>query len=348
MVMGYDPTWPCYTYITSATGRKSSADHTHVFSLKNELNVNGKKVTLSERNRAYSYHFSRLNKYQTPYRECPDEFNADCPMNEAGTTENTYEGNISEDFTSIDSTIVYMDLRHDLIVYKEKKEHIYFSGSNNALPGRLMIVLDFEQRIRPYTPGDVVGITVEGHHVTDETINVLSSHSDAQDMIYQHQSTTTGTLHVGVSDHSGFTRLEDLNGGYAWETYGVVDTSYPYSYEDGFVELYHIPQGAILGDYTSASPYEYTAVWNLVGDLDVTARYDDVYRSMKTTDMPIEVVPELQLLGSFAFDRDNNYFASMIVNRDTKNVYYKLTDGDPIALTKLKGDNPVFFPIAPA
>lgn len=51
-----------------------------------------------------------------------------------------------------------------------------------------------------------------------------------------------------------------------------------------------------------------------------------------------------QPTGSWAVDRNNNRFYSMLVK---DGVYNYLTDGEPVALTKTPGDNPVFFPIAP-
>jgi hypothetical protein len=51
-----------------------------------------------------------------------------------------------------------------------------------------------------------------------------------------------------------------------------------------------------------------------------------------------------QAIGSWAVDRDGNHFYSMLVK---DGVYNYLTDGEPVALTKTVGDNPVFYPIAP-
>jgi hypothetical protein len=353
--MGYDPNWGCYPYMAKGIGENSEVDQSHVIDLKTEVIVGGNTYITNRFKRNYTTHFQRHNLWPTPYQVvCNDDSNADCPTYNYGDEVGEWEGNIQEDFTSVTNKVLYMDLRKDLVVMSNKEDHITFSKNSKDPVGHILAVDDLAGRFFSYTARDVVGMKVNWLHNVKESMEMHSSNASAEEVIYDETTSETRELRVYVTDSTGFISVR--NYGYAWGTYGVVDESKPHEYPD-FVPLYHIPQGRALSSGKEL-PYEFSAIWNVVGSELLAYRIDYLFWVILYVD-PSRIDPKFLILretilflGSCMFDTKDNFFASMVTGKEYPAVFNKLAiaggaSTNPAFIIGIGGTAPIFFPIAP-
>lgn len=360
----FDEEWECYLYENRMVGLKSTEDHTHSVDLQLALTVGAlAPITLAQRSREYNHHFSRHHQFGKPFQDFPDQYQSAGMVKEGQDGETSphtieYEGEISEDYTALDSEIVYMDLRADLVVLKQREVSVAFEDTGDAPPEVLTIYFDMlnnEPHVKKaYSPADVILFHPKATRDTTEKLIIASPAPAIAEELYKTEDEHTGTLYVGVSDKSGFHHLDLTNPGgfqHPWQSYGVMDTSYPVEFVDGdwqFVELVNVPTDVYPTDN------EYRPFWNEVGwsaiDSALGEAWNTLYETQGTAGVPVslpvnvwEFVP-----GSFAFDTAGNFFGHLKYADAT---YTKLApkEGetvDPDSVFHL-GANASYYPVSP-
>jgi hypothetical protein len=349
--MSFDPDWECYAVAVRPMGEESQLDIAHGKTETVKLFMDGvEKATLSSRNRTHSNTFYRKTMLEKPWIEELDQ-----PYTyEGGTTVYTVAGSVSESFTGLDGEILFMDLRHDILVIKTTETSIGFSDSAEALIDTSTI--DIGDRFSSQKIMDTVGLSA-GHNravTVTETIKVLTPTID--EVLYATTETTAAPWKkIGISDYSGYIGALSWNG-IPWGGYGYVDIPpgiiKNYGEEGGpeYQNSYEDP--AIVND---GYAYMYWPGWlpRSANDTAKAALWAEHWGNTATHDHTVDVpvTTRKNLIGSCAMSGSGAFFGSL--RQDDGDYWSKLLTAagvatDPTDLLKENAVVPItFYPIAP-
>lgn len=230
----------------------------------------------------------------------------------------------NEHFKAIDSQLIYLDIRNNIAAWHETEILMNFSqtSTDNILwnqYGTTFLLHDFHFNDLPYTVSSRTKLLLRGEVIT----------------LYTHtHNFSAGELHIAMPPTSG-TPQGDVP-----ENYYLVQDNW---YEDGGPDLYY-PEWlrGLVQDETQD-----------LADRDEHRRliHDGGEPYNGTASPPAYPLCSPFPQGSWAVDNLGNIFISQL---HPGGVYNRLVDSggvevDIIALTEMsdKGDNPVFYPIAP-
>lgn len=276
------------------------------FTASTNLIVGGASVVLYQRTRNYLYSYH--HKINFPYTDCTEDHAADT----------SWTANISDTWNSVDTEVIYVDPRHDHIVYREHEVNI--SIDSNATTVNMMFFYGFFAKM-PVTITKTTRIISSILGVVDEKTDVVNLKVD---------------LAIGLGEGH------------------LVDSAVPsgyYSYNLYCDELdYTNPERD--GVYWTYPNYLHGQFFDSTHDYDYLQTLEAIRNTGDTTSdtIPWQLLGDDYPQGSWAFDADNNMFFSMMTD---SGIYNKLVssggiNGDPVLLTGLDKNNPVFYPIAPA
>lgn len=350
--MAYDPDWECYPLTARATGEKVDQTYTHEVDYKTVLKVNGvEKLTLRERSRLFSSDFHRLTIYDDPFIVNLDNGLGSGDVASYNPIQYQMSGAVSDDYQYVDTTLLFMDLRNDTIVYQQDRGALQASGTGS---GPLEVSIDAGQaefgEVGPHY--DVVGVDISHTRTDDrnETVQLL-------DRAFEVTPDTTPdvdvTVRVGASDRSGFCGLVDRYYCLPWGSYGTVDLSLPHStnHQPGGLEYTHL-----YDENPSVYPLEYLPHWTQFGDPAVNSADAELFAGLwagngvNSGDLPVDVPVNADPVGSWAEDRQANRLLSMTTRGgETFNILIDKdgTETNPVAIFGITGPLPKLYPIAP-
>jgi len=227
---------------------------------------------------------------------------------------------IVDAWVAVDSEIIYLDPRNDHVVYRETTVQInyevpittYDSFVHYAFFNDLPITIVKTVK----TISSILGVLEESTDTINKTVNLCVAsgfgHLDANFVDEKYYSYDEA---IELTDFDSPER-----DGWGW-TYPV----YLHGYSPGTKDR----------EYTKLlDVYEFDAP---PGDINV--------EHVALGDLTVDDFPQ----GSWAFDRDGNMFVSQMLQNSIFNMLRSATGiiGDPVLLTKLTGENPVFYPISP-
>lgn len=262
-----------------------------------------------------------------------------------GSITDEYEGSYHTTNSFETNQIYFADLREDILVYYHEEGVYAISGEGNAPLGFNLVYADFNY-----------GAGCQSIHINDaiKLDMVTPSIGMNKEVItlgnytpYTEDTGGVGEISVAATDHSGYCGGVTY-GCYGFGNYSVIDQSKDYDCESGSyselvstedIELMRNSWDStgtltLMDDFDVSTWNDYTAWWRTnVFSAPVDGTYE--YPSF----VPIDMLPH----GSFVIDAVGNYFHSMIT-KDLK-AFNKLNDIDPNVITKLAGDNIVFYPV---
>lgn len=340
--MGYDPNWNCYPITSRPIGEESTREINHTKNRTVTLQVGDQTITLSERKRTYHERYYRKFMFSDPVVEALDG-----SVNEGGTSIVTNTGNISESYEWLDTTIIYLDLRYGIIVYRETKGNVAFAQSGTEPIGACLI--DDGVGLQGHVTRDTIGLNCTHYRNGQVSEKLIIKTPTVTKTIDLSNSSTMVTMRLGITDYSGWC------GGLSyiclpWRTYAVVDESQPHPSRNDYVPLYDIDLGAY--------PIVYYPPWCQIAehtDIDTNdaSLFNTYYGTNSYGSVPIAIECHSEPFpqASCAVDKDGNVFTSwlteesltynVIINRDG-------SEENPVTISAITGDNPVFYPIAPA
>lgn len=121
-----DPSYTCGDKRSAVTGTSSSTGINTGVDRSIELTVGEATVTMQTRKRTYDYTDSRVVVisgfrwivYNNEFSPCY-------------TASSTFESTFSEDYATLDTEILFLDLRYDIVVTKETKESLKLTDADN-------------------------------------------------------------------------------------------------------------------------------------------------------------------------------------------------------------------------
>lgn len=238
-----------------------------------------------------------------------------------GDWSSEWTATLSEDFTAVESQIRFLDMRNNIIVTKDITRSVRFGKTstdvvNNAPPGAAKLLHSFHFNDMP------------GKAITKETIHDPA----ATEIFSRSEDISQGDLWLAMIEPFGFNAASDKD------------------YYDFFTEKW-LDGGIDL----------YWPRWiRSMADLDMTLDAEDRDRHLEvifkgnpaipTREISAQGVPTPQnATGSWAVDHDGNRFFSQSypggVHNQLRTAAGEITD--PVAVMKIEGSNPKFYPVAP-
>lgn len=243
----YDPDWDCYPITTRPVGENSlrEVDHEKNWIVKLFTDTE-ERLVLASRSRTYHNKYTREFKFSVPY-----VYALDSSVNEAAdASEFSTYGELLEEFSFVDTQIVYRDLRTDIIILRKWEGNLSFSGNSDHALGELLI--DDGLGLQSHTTNDTVGINAN-HTIILTTTERLIIKTPNKDVELCSKTTETPVeLNLGSTDYSGYCQ-GIAYGCLVWGTYGVVDESKPHPDKDNYTKLYE--------ENTGETPVEYYPPW---------------------------------------------------------------------------------------
>lgn len=332
-----NPHWNCYGYVVrKGTEYESARDITHKKTMKLELisSISGNTITLVKRNRDFSQHFSLYYKLSKPYVLYGTFSGGEGPVQEGDPegSKTTISGSIKEDWRFTDNTIIYMDLREDIVVLNTTEGSVKYEESNDKSIGNALV--DFGTGAKYTNISSVVGVCpqiTKESQLTEHLYAPLHQHDIA------HNKTTGGNitcmgLHnfdpIDTGSGSGGTTTFVFWGGFT-----VLDKTYYYPEDEAKAQDMYEYSQMHFGENQAIDQYfidAFNACWR--------------QKVTKTGTVGIPYSAEQMPQGSWTVDSSGNYFFSQMTVDGT---YNYLTEGDATSVTKTEGSNPVYFPVAP-
>jgi hypothetical protein len=347
--MAYDPNWDCYPLTSRAISEKSDVEYSHDISNKKSLYIDDVLVdVISESIKKYTNKYSRItDPYSKPYIEDLSNGLGTGDVSNYGPITHTITGNASDEYTWNHSTVLFMDLRHDITVIKKDTGTLQASNGGTG-PAMLSV--------------DVGGTSFGGLSAYYDVVIVDLSHAREQDIKdtvtistrltdeINSNTVTPVELRIGASDKSGYCGTVGRYYCLPWGTYGTVDLSKPHSVVNGELIYTHYAD-----ENPSAYPLDYYPHWNEYGDVqqnEIDAKLFESLWTMNGTNSgtyDISFDATIVPYGSITFDAYNNIFASIIRSNGT--LWNKLIDFNNnqynIAETTGEPTDTKYYPIAP-
>ena len=347
--MGFDPDWECYPYTARPTGEQVDLSYSHDITYESVLKIDGKEVlTLCDRTKHYSLEYHRLTELHNPY--ITDLSNGMGSGSASGYEPTTYteSGAAADEIDYTDATILFMDLRNDIVEFEHTRYWFTASGTGNA---PLSVSADIGQT--QFAPEsirlDVVGIDLS--HTLYNTVKQEIRLPFSTLFPIDKSSNTYRTVRIGASDRSGFCGTIESYVCLPWGSYGTVDLSKPHSTSG-------LPNGLeythLYDENPSDYPLEYYPHWNEVGGTNLTRADAELFASLWPSNgiqsgrLDVGFPYKEEPIGSWALDADSNIFLSM---KHEDGSYTKLFDALHNNIISLPGFNVIdtvpFHPIAP-
>lgn len=345
MAGNYDPNWECYPTTSRPVAEESLREVAHDKDYSATLAVDGNPdILLSSRTRSYHNKYQREFSFSIPYINTLDG-----SVNEADDAGSNFttSGEISESFSYLDTQFIFMDLRHDIFVYRQIEGSFGFSGSGETPIGDCLI--DDGVGLQRHTTNDVVGINA--NHIVNRKVTeklVIKTPSKNHEL-YVNETNTPVEMSVGSTDYSGWCGALAY-GCLVWGAYGVVDESKPHPNKDNYASLYETSFGSYPADYLPPWIDDVPAFTE--NDKADAERFNILFGT-NTTDsevVPLEIPIDPFPQGSWAVDKNGNLFISQLHSGGTYNILIK-TDGtetDPVTVIDIPtGNDTVCYPVAP-
>lgn len=257
-----------------------------------------------------------------------------------------YLGDYSLTGSFVNSQIYFADLREDILVYYE--EHGSYGGAaSGAEPlGHQLVYADFG--------GQGVGCkTIFIYDAIELDVTLSASGTQSERITkgsyapYATVNSGSGLYKIAASDNSGYCGGVSF-GCYGFGNYAVVDQYKPFDCVEGSYTELVSPESIFafrnswessgtntqMDSFDASTWADYTSGWDsntYMGFADGTYVYPNF--------IDIQPLP----LGSWVVDSGGNYFYSMIT-KDLQ-VFNRLNADDPNEVTKLMGNNIVFYPV---
>lgn len=278
---------------------------THAFDGETTITVGGKVVALAAESREYEF---RVYVPGMKADQCPS----------AGNTPSDAHSTLADTWTAKDVEVIFIDPRHDHIVYREHTVHINYGDTANSVIGisyPLYPQLEISVKKTTRTVSTLLGVLEETEEEQtvklDLVMNLDNSHVQERfvpEAYYSYNLYVEDVLDLDNKDRDGW-------------YFG-----FPYYLHDYFFNrTIHYDRNKVIEGAARAG----------IGEAVTTVKPEFL-----ADDYP---------QGSWVYDRDGNLFVSQLLKDGTLNIL-RTKDGitgDPVTLTELLGSNPVFYPIAP-
>lgn len=325
MTIVLDPTWDCYRKRVDSIGNEIDSKHEHICDTSLSLYLNNLEILqLTSRQRYYKYLYHRFSKLINPFI-----YDLDAPLMGEGN-EFSVETSLEEEYSLIDTYIIHMDLRHNLLVYKQQISSVDFiiNTQPTYVPqfqsfGFASVELELVPDYTFWTI-EIVRSTQFKHYLYDNGETQLLLESDT--------STNTETYYLALSPYNSKLFAQNVpEQYYSWQPFDEALTT-----GDGWYYVYP--------EYLRQQASDTTLDW-LIGALVDTLAASSNTSSTSNTRIAVNYIQEPR--GSLAIDRQGNKFYSINLGDIA---YNYLTNGNLNTIMKDKdGSVPAcFYPIAPA
>jgi len=345
MPNNYDPTWECYPKTSRPIGESSEREVTITKGYACVLTVDDQEqLTLYSRSRDFHNKYSREFCFNDPV--IYEDLGASVNEGGSGSSFET-SGEITEAFSYLDTQLIFMDLRHDIFVYRQIEGSLSFGGSGGNPIGDCLI--DDGAGLQRHVTNDVAGVNAN-HTVNRKVTEELVIKTPSKNLeLYVNETNTPVEMNVGSTDYSGWCGALAY-GCLVWGTYGVVDETEPHPSKDGYTPLYETSFGSYPADYLP--PWIDGVPAFTENDKADAERFNSLFGT-NTTDaeeVSVEVPTDPFPQGSWAVDKNGNLFISQLHSGGTYNILIK-TDGtetDPVTVIDIPaGGDTVYYPVAP-
>jgi hypothetical protein len=332
-----------------ATSNESTWNIGHVKDRDISFQIQGvEKFKSSTTKRDYSYNFHRYFKFGSAVT---DDLTGPY-LQEEGVSTLNITGSIAESCTALISQIVALDLRNEILVWRETSRTRTFSGEGDAPAGTLLVDTGYGLMTGYFQ--DVVLVNAPKTLDTVFKQELKISTPAYTKTLHTKMEAVTTPWKVGITDFSGARSMDYLS--YHWDQVGIVDTDYPYT--GGTNPDYHplvdspVEAGWPQEDYL---PEWLDVLHHHLDSVDNTT-IDGLFYTSGSRTVAYDIYPSVDPVaqGSWATDGAGDIFISMNTDNGTtiKDVFNLLKRNDGVEdslpdLFELVGNKPTYYPVAP-
>lgn len=343
---GYNPDWKCYPIVLRPTDSTVEMHVTHEKEYDLALLIGELEIPLKSRDRVFAEDYIRTVVSDIPYVNNLDH---EEPDGDYGTPARTDYGHFSDDFSYLNSEILFIDARNGSYVIASETGSVVGEGSGSDYARNETIINPVPAIMTGVDLKLVVPVTVPWTTTKQSTLRVkVGTPGIDETIISEEETVTAANYRLGITSGEGMVIGSFVM---SWGDFDVIDTDFSYSIYS-FTPKYHIPL-----------PLDRRLEYNLFDYLTFSDAMDlDHFEAFKLRfgyfgGWPAVVEPvvvdkthEIEPTGSWAEDANKNIFVSMLTDYDDPQVINKIYDSGALVVldaASMIADKEVYFPVAP-